>query len=60
MFLYLIPVSFYLHNFWVVEGAARMNRQIHFLKNVAIMGGLLILAANGAGGASIDAHAGKK
>jgi len=56
----LIPVSFYLHNFWVVEGAARMNRQIHFLKNVAIMGGLLILAANGAGGASIDAHAGKK
>jgi putative oxidoreductase len=55
VFLYLIPVSFFFHNFWALDGAARMNNQIHFLKNVAIMGGLLILAANGAGGASVDA-----
>jgi uncharacterized membrane protein YphA (DoxX/SURF4 family) len=37
-----------------------MNNQIHFLKNVAIMGGLLILAASGAGGMSVDASRARK
>jgi len=60
VFLYLIPTSIFFHNFWAMEGMARMNNQIHFLKNVAIMGGLLILAANGAGGASIDASRASK
>lgn len=32
-----------------------MNNQIHFLKNFAIMGGLLILAANGPGAMPVDA-----
>ena len=60
LFLYMIPISFFFHNFWAMEGAARMNNQIHFLKNVAIMGGLLILAANGPGGASVDASRARK
>jgi putative oxidoreductase len=60
VFLYLIPASFFFHNFWAMEGAARMNNQIHFLKNVAIMGGLLILAASGAGGMSVDASRARK
>src|SRR5271170_3931324 len=25
MFLYMIPISFFFHNFWAMEGAARMN-----------------------------------
>ena len=60
VFLYLIPASFFFHNFWAMEGMARMNNQIHFLKNVAIMGGLLILAANGAGAMSVDASRARK
>jgi putative oxidoreductase len=48
------------HNFWALEGAAKMDNQAHFFKNVAIMGGLLILAANGAGGASVDASRARK
>jgi putative oxidoreductase len=60
VFLYMIPISFFFHNFWALEGAARMNNQIHFMKNVAIMGGLLILAANGPGGASVDASLARK
>jgi putative oxidoreductase len=32
----------------------QMDAQIHFFKNVAIMGGLLFLAAFGAGAYSID------
>lgn len=54
MFLYLIPVSITFHNFWALQGMERMDNQIHFMKNFAIMGGFLILAAHGAGPLSID------
>jgi putative oxidoreductase len=60
VFLYLIPTTFLFHNFWALDGMARMDSQIHFMKNFAIMGGLLLLAANGAGGASVDASRGRK
>ncbi|MGH9684297.1 MAG: DoxX family protein [Candidatus Acidiferrales bacterium] len=56
LFLYLIPTTLLIHNFWSLQGEARMDSQTDFLKNLAIMGGLLILAANGAGGISADAH----
>lgn len=54
LFLYLIPVSITFHNFWALQGMERMDNQIHFLKNFAIMGGLLILSAQGGGRLSID------
>lgn len=37
------------HPFWAMEGADRALNQVHFLKNLAIMGGLLLLAIAGAG-----------
>jgi putative oxidoreductase len=55
LFLYLIPTTFFFHNFWGVPAAEQQNTMIHFLKNLGIMGGLLLLAANGAGGYSVDA-----
>ena len=45
VFLYLIPTTFFFHHFWTMDGMNRIDNQVHFLKNVAIMGGLLILAA---------------
>ena len=54
LFLYLIPVTFYFHNFWAVQGEAQQMQMVNFLKNVAIMGGLLVLAVNGAGAYSAD------
>jgi putative oxidoreductase len=54
LFLYLIPVTFYFHNFWAMQGAEQQDNMIHLLKNVAIMGGLVILASNGAGPYSVD------
>ncbi len=52
--LFLIPTTLLFHNFWAMQGMERMDNQGHFMKNLAIMGGLLILAANGAGGYSVD------
>ena len=54
LFLYLIPLTFLFHNFWALQGADRYDNTIHFEKNLAIMGGLLLLAAFGPGAYSID------
>jgi putative oxidoreductase len=54
VFLYMIPTTFLFHNFWAVQGADRIDTLIHFEKNLAIMGGLLLLAAFGPGSYSID------
>lgn len=59
LFVYLIPTSLVFHNFWAMQGMAQQDNMIHFLKNISIMGGLLGLAANGAGGASVDASRSK-
>jgi putative oxidoreductase len=56
LFLYLIPVTIVFHSFWDV-GAAQQNIQlVSFLKNLSIMGGLLLLAANGPGRFSIGSE----
>jgi len=54
LFLYLIPVTFFFHNFWALQGMEQQDNMVHLLKNVAIMGGLVILAANGPGPYSVD------
>lgn len=56
LFLFLIPTTLLFHNFWAVApGMEQQNQMAHFLKNLAIMGGLLTIAANGPGGLSVDA-----
>jgi putative oxidoreductase len=54
VFLYLIPTTILFHNFWAFQGAARIENLVNFEKNLAIMGGLLILATFGAGAYSVD------
>ena len=53
---YLIPVSLIFHNFWAFTGAEQRMQMINFLKNLAIMGGLLLVALRGAGKPSLDGH----
>jgi|SRR5579863_752529 putative oxidoreductase len=60
LFLYLIPVTFFFHNFWAAQGSAQQMQMVNFLKNAAIMGGMLMLAVNGAGAYSADAALAKK
>lgn len=54
LFLYLIPVTFIMHDFWNADAAGKMMQQINFLKNLAIEGGLLYVATIGAGSWSFD------
>ncbi len=50
LFLYLIPVTFLMHDFWMIGDAMqKQDNFYHFQKNLAIMGGLLYVAATGAG-----------
>jgi putative oxidoreductase len=54
LFVYLIFTAVFGHPFWLLEGAARGANQAHFFKNLAIMGGFLLLAIHGAGRYSVD------
>lgn len=42
--LWLVPVTLVFHNFWAVPQAQQQEQMINFLKNLAIIGGLLITA----------------
>lgn len=57
MFLFMIPVTAVFHNPWsAIDPAQAQQQMIHFLKNLAIMGGLLHLYAFGPGRFSIEAR----
>ena len=50
--VFLIPVTLYMHKFW---GLVQMQ-QAHFLKNVGLLGGALLIAYFGSGPLSLDAR----
>ena len=54
--LFTLVASFFFHAYWSVPAAQQFVTQLLFMKNIAIVGGLLVLAANGAGGWSLDAR----
>ena len=54
LFLFMIPTTLLFHNFWAFEAAQQAGQRIHFMKNLAIMGGILYVMAFGAGPLSVD------
>src|SRR5215813_14258158 len=54
MCVYLGVVSVLLHNFWAAQGMVAGGMQTQFLKNIGIMGGLLMIAAHGPGKWSVE------
>jgi putative oxidoreductase len=54
IFLFIIPTTLVFHQFWAVDAAQAQNQMIHFLKNIAIMGGMLYVVAHGPGPLSLD------
>jgi len=53
--IFTFVITFIFHNFWAVDAAQKMMQQQAFFKNLAVTGGLLLIAAFGAGGYSVDA-----
>ena len=52
--LFTVATALFFHKYWAVPDAMKMMQTINFNKNIAIAGGLLALAAFGAGRFSID------
>ncbi|MCO6148060.1 DoxX family protein [Flavobacterium sp. NRK1] len=53
--LFLIPVTFMLHNFWTIEDAmAKQMDMAAFMKNISMMGAALMIAYFGSGPLSLD------
>ena len=51
--VYWLPITFTVYSFWMAGEKYRNFELMMFMKNLAIAGGLLILAVNGAGKFSI-------
>ena len=56
---FTVVATFVFHNFWAMPAEQVMMQQLMFFKNIAVVGGLLTLAAHGAGAWSMDAKRGK-
>mgnify|MGYP000595618535 CR=1 FL=1 len=53
--LFLIPISLGMHSFWTIEDPiARYGDMVHFLKNISMLGGALILTQVEPGSISLD------
>jgi putative oxidoreductase len=53
--LFLIPVTLMMHRFWgVADPMTAQIQMIHFMKNVSMLGGALLISQLGAGPLSLD------
>src|SRR5687768_7366959 len=56
----LVPTTYVAHPFWTEsDKAAKKEQQIHFLKNLGLLGGLLLAAADTGGRESLPHAAGR-
>lgn len=53
---FTLVASFFFHAFWAVPADQAYVTQLLFFKNIAVVGGLLALAAHGAGAWSVEAR----
>ena len=53
---FLVLATYYFHAFWTLEGQQQQAQMIEFLKNLSMMGALLMIVANGPGAGSLDAR----
>lgn len=43
----LVPMTFLMHPFWFIEGAERELQTLFFLKDLGLLGGLILVALHG-------------
>ncbi len=52
--VFTVAATLVFHAYWSVPADQVMNQQIHFMKNLAIVGGLLSVFAHGSGRYALD------
>jgi putative oxidoreductase len=58
LLIFLILASYWFHDFWTFEDPQQQQMQMaNFMKNLGLMGAMLIIIARGAGKPSIDSRA---
>lgn len=61
LILFLVPVTLIMHDFWNITDPQMAQMQMsHFMKNVSLLGGAILMTFYGAGPYSIDHHRAKK
>lgn len=56
LIIFLIPTTLIFHNFWTYPVEEQQIQMIMFMKNLGLLGGLLIVAAFGSGPLSLDSQ----
>jgi putative oxidoreductase len=56
LFLFLIPVTYIMHDFWNLQGQEQMQNLVHFFCNLAIAGGLLLIMSSNSGKNSSESN----
>ena len=52
--VFTLAAALLFHNFWAMPAAEQGMQQVMFMKNLAVAGGLLMLAVAGPGAWSLD------
>ena len=56
LLVFLAAATYYVHAVWKLPAEEQMPEQIAFMKNLALMGTMVLIMANGAGPWSLDAR----
>ena len=55
LLIFLVLATYYFHDFWTLsDPQARQEQTIQFMKNLGLMGAMLLVIANGTGPLSLD------
>ena len=61
LLIFLVLATYYFHDFWDKTDPKEVEQQMtHFLKNLGLMGAMLLIIANGTGPMSLDERFAKK
>jgi putative oxidoreductase len=56
LFVFTAMTALLFHNFWAMPADQAQGQMIHFMKNMAMMGGLLYVVVHGSGPISLDSR----
>ncbi len=61
LLVFLILATYYFHAFWSLsDPKAQQEQMVQFMKNLGLMGAMVLIIANGTGSMSLDAYAPRK